>query len=156
VARFTQHRAPARHATNTASVAHSPSSKIADSNDGRAVNDGINKCPCPFLFDVFAEDDDGLVDNGRPPAKRRCRASSASSSVRAEQAQTLSSLIYHTMLGSIADLNHNGEVLDDHEWQAQRITGERQTPSGLKYKASVQKTLWLPRAVLDTKLDSRS
>src|SRR5271170_729133 len=66
-----------------------PPPEIADSNDGHAVNDGTDKRPRPFLFDVFAEEDDRLVDDGRPPAKWRCRASSASSSVRAEQAQTL-------------------------------------------------------------------
>jgi hypothetical protein len=41
---------------------------------------------------------------------------------------------------------------DDHEWQAQRIIGERQTSSGLEYEVSVQKMLWLPRATLDSKL----
>jgi hypothetical protein len=46
-------------------------------------------------------------------------------------------------------------MLDDHEWQAQRIVGERQTPSGLEYEASVEKTLWLSRAALDVKLVGR-
>ena len=41
---------------------------------------------------------------------------------------------------------------DDHEWQIQRIIGERQTSSELEYEVSVQKTLWLPRAMLDIKL----
>ena len=43
-------------------------------------------------------------------------------------------------------------MTDDHEWQAQPIVRERQTSSGLEYEVSVQKTLWLPRAMLDTKL----
>ena len=46
-----------------------PSLEIADSNDGRAVNDGTDKRPLPFLFDIFAEEDERLVDDGRPPAK---------------------------------------------------------------------------------------
>jgi hypothetical protein len=43
-------------------------------------------------------------------------------------------------------------MLDDREWQAQRIVGEQQTPFGLEHDFSVQKTLWPPRAALDTKL----
>jgi hypothetical protein len=43
-------------------------------------------------------------------------------------------------------------MLNDHEWQAQRIAGEQQTTSGLEYEVSVQKTLWLPRVAVDTKL----
>jgi hypothetical protein len=42
-------------------------------------------------------------------------------------------------------------MLDDREWQAQRIVGEQQTPFGLEHDVSVQKTLWPPRAALDTK-----
>jgi len=42
--------------------------------------------------------------------------------------------------------------MDGCEWQPQHIVGERQTPSGLEYKVSVQKTLWLPRATVNTKL----
>ena len=45
--------------------------------------------------------------------------------------------------------------MDDHEWQVQRIVGERQTSSGLEYEISVEKTLWLPRATLNTKLVRR-
>jgi hypothetical protein len=41
--------------------------------------------------------------------------------------------------------------MEGHEWQAQRIIGERQTPSGLEYEVSLEKTLWLPKATLDTK-----
>jgi len=43
-------------------------------------------------------------------------------------------------------------MTDDHEWQAQRIVRERQISSGLEYEVSVQKTLWLPRAMLDTEI----
>ena len=42
--------------------------------------------------------------------------------------------------------------MEGHEWQARRIVGERQTPSGLEYEVSLEKTLWLPKATLDTKL----
>jgi len=86
VARSTQRGAPtrrARDASNTTSDAHSASPEIADSDDGRTVDDGTDKRPRPFVFDVFAEDDDELIDDGQPPAKRRRRASSASS-VRTE------------------------------------------------------------------------
>jgi hypothetical protein len=44
-------------------------------------------------------------------------------------------------IGLYADLNREEMLDDDHEWQAQRIVGERQTPSGLEYEVSVQKTL---------------
>ena len=92
MARSTQRGAPtrrARDASNTTSDAHSASPEIADSDDGRTVDDGTDKRPRPFVFDVFAEDGDELVDDGQPPAKRRRRASSASSSsVRTEQART--------------------------------------------------------------------
>ena len=44
-------------------------------------------------------------------------------------------------IGLYADLNREEEMLDDHEWQAERIVGERQTSSGLEYEVSVQKTL---------------
>jgi hypothetical protein len=46
--------------SNTAS-AHSPSPQIADSNDGRVVDDAADKRPCPLVFDVFTEDDNRLV-----------------------------------------------------------------------------------------------
>jgi hypothetical protein len=46
-------------------------------------------------------------------------------------------------------------VMEGHEWQAQRIIGERQTPSGLEYEVSLEKTLWLPKATLDIKLVRR-
>jgi hypothetical protein len=55
-------------------------------------------------------------------------------------------------VGPCADLNRKEEkMLDGHEWQAQCIVGERQTPPGLEYEVSVAKTLWLPMATLDTK-----
>jgi hypothetical protein len=54
-----------------------------------------------------------------------------------------------------AGFTRKGETIEDHEWQAQRIVGERQTPSGLKYEVSLEKTLWLPKATLDTKLVRR-
>jgi hypothetical protein len=38
--------------------------------------------------------------------------------------------------------------VDDREWQAQHIVGERQTPSELEYEVSVRKTLWLPKVAL--------
>jgi hypothetical protein len=123
---------------------------------GVTLEDGTDKSPPPFVFDVFAEDDDGLVNNVQPPAKRQRRASSASSSVRTEQAPTPLVVNLSNDVGPSADLNREEEkTLDGHEWQVQCIVGERQTPSGLEYKVSVAKTLWLPRATLDTKLVRR-
>ena len=101
------------------------------------------------MFDVFTEDDDVLVSEGQPPAKRRRRAQSASSSVHPGDVRT--PLVVNSR-HDVAGLKHGGVMSDDHEWQAQRIVGERQTSSGLEYEVSVQKTLWLPRATLDTKL----
>ncbi len=54
-----------------------------------------------------------------------------------------------------ADFIGEGENVEGHEWQAQRIIGERQTPSRREYKTSVQKTLWPLGAALDTKLVPR-
>jgi hypothetical protein len=45
--------------------------------------------------------------------------------------------------------------MEGHEWQARRNIGERQTPSGLEYEVSLEKTLWLPKATLNTKLVRR-
>ena len=59
-----------RDTSNTSSDTPSASPEIVDSNDGRTVDDGTDKRPHPFVFDVFAEDDDGLIDDGQPPAKR--------------------------------------------------------------------------------------
>jgi hypothetical protein len=53
-------------------ITHSASPEIAGSNNGRVDDDGAGKHPRPFMFDVFAEDNDGLINDGRPPAKRRC------------------------------------------------------------------------------------
>ena len=47
------------------------------------------------------------------------------------------------------------ETMEGRGWQAQRIIGERQTPSGLEYEVSLEKMLWLPKATLDTKLVRR-
>jgi hypothetical protein len=123
----------ARDISNTV-TAHSLLPEIIDSIDGRSVDDATDKHSLPL---VFAEDENGLVNNGQPPAKRLRRASSASSSARPE------------------DLNQKKEMLDSHEWQAQRIIGERQTPSGMEYEVRVEKTVWLPRATLHTKLVRR-
>jgi hypothetical protein len=75
-----RHEAPMRHARDTSNtaIAHSPLPEIADSIDGRAVDDVTGKRPRPLVFDVSAEDENGLVNNGQSPAKRPRRASSAS------------------------------------------------------------------------------
>ena len=103
------------------------------------------------MFDVFAEDDDGLVSDIQPRAKRRRRASSASSSVRSEQARTLPVVNLPHGVELHAGFTRKEETMEGHEWQARRIVGERQTPSGLEYEVSLEKTLWLPKATLDTK-----
>jgi hypothetical protein len=61
----------------------------------------------------------------------------------------------HTMLSSTRGFTRKEETIEGHEWQAQRIIGERQTPSGLEDEVSLEKTLWLPKATLDTKLVRR-
>jgi hypothetical protein len=93
-----RHEAPMRHARDTSNtaIAHSPLPEIADSIDGRAVDDVTDKYPRPLVFNVFAEGENGLINN-QPPAKRTRRASSASSSVRLE------------------DLSRKEEMLDGHE-----------------------------------------
>jgi hypothetical protein len=158
VARFTQRGAPtrrARDALNTTSDAYSASPEIADSNDGRAVDDGTDKRPRPFVFDVFAEDGDELINDGQPPAKRRRRASSDSSSVRTEQARTPPVVNLPHDVELHAGFTRKEETMEGHEWRAQRIVGERQTPWGLEYEVSLEKTLWLPKATLNTKLVRR-
>jgi hypothetical protein len=55
-------------------MARSASLKIADNDDGRADDDGADKHPPPFVFNVFREDDNDRVSDGQPPAKRRRRA----------------------------------------------------------------------------------
>jgi hypothetical protein len=106
------------------------------------------------VFDVFAKDNDGLVNDGQPPAKRRRRASYAASSVRPGEVWTPLVVASPHDAGLYTDLNREG-MLDDYEWHAQRIVGERQAPSGLEDEVSVEKTLWLPRAALDVKLVRR-
>jgi hypothetical protein len=109
----------------------------------------------PFVFDIFAEDDDELVNDGQPPAKRRRRASSASLSVRTEQARTSPVVNLPHDVELHAGFTRKEETMEGHEWQAQRIVGERQTPSGLEYEVSLEKTLWLPKATRDTELVRR-
>jgi hypothetical protein len=67
----------------------------------------------------------------------------------------LPSSICHTMLSSTRTSPGRKRLWRGHGWQAQRIVGERQTPSGLEYEVSLEKTLWLPKATLDTKLVRR-
>jgi hypothetical protein len=158
VARSTQRGALTRRtrdASNTTSDVYSASPKIADSDDGRAVDGRIDKRPYPFVFDVFAEDNDELVNDGQPPAKRQRRASSASSSVRTEQARIpfVANLLHGVELH--VGFTRKEETMKGYEWQARRIIGERQTPSGLEYEVSLEKTLWLPKTTLDTKLVRR-
>src|SRR5271170_5101513 len=67
VARSTQRRALTRRvrdASNTTSDTYSASPEIADSNDGRAVDDETDKHPRPFVFDVFVEDNNELINDG--------------------------------------------------------------------------------------------
>jgi hypothetical protein len=90
VTRSTQRKALTRYVRDASSLisdVYSASPEIADSNNSRAVDDRTNKRPRPFVFDVFAEDDDELINDGQLTAKRRRRASS-DSSVRTEQART--------------------------------------------------------------------
>jgi hypothetical protein len=67
----------------------------------------------------------------------------------------LPSSICHTMLSFTRASPGRKRLWRCHEWQAQRIVGERQTPSGLEHEVSLEKTLWLPKATLDTKLVRR-
>ena len=53
------------------------------------------------------------------------------------------------------DFSKREVAMGGRDWQPQHIVGERQTPSGLEYEVSVQKTLWLPRATVNTKLVRR-
>ena len=93
-----------------------------------------------------------LVNGGQPPVKQRRRAQSTSSSVHPREVQTPLVVNLQYDVRPYADLKHGGVISNDHKWQAQRIISERQTPSGPEYEVGVQKTLWLPRATLDTKL----
>jgi hypothetical protein len=56
---------------NTTAICLSP--EIAENVDRNPVNNGSNKCSCPFVFDFFAENDDGLSGPCKRPAKRRFR-----------------------------------------------------------------------------------
>jgi hypothetical protein len=86
-------------------VADSLSSETVDSDD---VTD---KRSSPFVFDVLAKNDDGLVNDIQSRVKWRCRASSASSSVYTWQAPTplVVKLLHEVGLD---------ETVDGHEWQA--------------------------------------
>jgi hypothetical protein len=44
--------------------------KIANNNDSRIVDDKIDKRLYPFIFDIFAKDNDRLINDGQPLAKR--------------------------------------------------------------------------------------
>jgi hypothetical protein len=127
-----QHKALMHHARDTSEtvIAQSASRKIADSNDSRTGDNGADKRPCPFAF----------VFDGQPSAKRRRRASSTTSSARPGEVWTSLVVASPHDAGLYTDLKR--EMLDNQEWQAQRIIGERQTPSGLEYEVSVEKTLW--------------
>jgi hypothetical protein len=121
-----QHEAPIHHARDPCdtTIAHSISPEIVNSNDGRAEDDGADKCSRPFVFDVFAEVNDGLVNDNQPPAKLQCRASSAASSVLPKKAWIPPVVESPHDIGLYADLNREEEILDDNEWQAQHIVGE--------------------------------
>jgi len=93
-----RYEAPMRHARDTSNTAivYSPLLEIADSIDGRAVDDVTDKRPRPWCS-TSSPRMNGLVNNGQPPAKRPCRASFTSSSVRPE------------------GLNRKEEILDSHD-----------------------------------------
>ncbi len=72
VAPSSQYEAPMRSerdASNPA-IALSLSAEIADSDDGRAIDDRTDKYPEPFGFDVFVENNNVLVSEDRLLAKR--------------------------------------------------------------------------------------
>jgi hypothetical protein len=68
-----QHEAPMHHVRDPwdTAITHSASLEIADSNNGRADDDGASRHPRPFMLNVFTEDDDGLVNDGQSPVKQR-------------------------------------------------------------------------------------
>jgi hypothetical protein len=70
---------------------------------------------------------------------------SAPSSVRTKQAWTPPVVNLPHDIDLHTGFTRKEENMEDHEWQAQRIMGERQTPSGLEYEVSLEKTLWLPK-----------
>jgi hypothetical protein len=104
-----------RDASNTTSDIYSTSSKIANNNNSRVVDDKIDKYPRSFIFDVFAKNNDELINNGQLPAKRRRRASFASSSIRIKQARTplVANLLYDVKL--YAGFTRKEEIIKDHE-----------------------------------------
>ena len=96
-----------------------------------------------------------LIGRRGTEAKRRRRVSSASSSVHTEQARTPPVVNLPHDIKLHTGFTRKEETMEGREWQAQRIIGERQTPSGLEYEVSLEKTLWLPKVTLDTKLVRR-
>jgi len=104
------------------------------------------------VFHPLTNDDDVPVSKSQPPVKRRRRVQSASLSIRPGEVRTPLVINSRHDAKPYADPKHDEAMSNDHEWQAQRIVGERQASSGLEYEVSVRKTLWLPRAMLDTKL----
>ena len=61
----------ARDTPNTA-IAHSPLPEVADSIDGRAVDDVTDKHPHSLVFDVLAEDENGFVNVRRSGLRLVC------------------------------------------------------------------------------------
>jgi hypothetical protein len=76
---------------------------------------GTDKHPYSFVFDVFAEDNDGLLNDGQSPAKRWRRASSASSLVRNEQDRT----------PPVVNLSHDVELHADFTREEETMEGSR-------------------------------
>ena len=107
------------------------------------------------MFNVFAEDVDGLINDTQPLAKRRRRASFVPRRYALSKPPTPLVIDFSHGVGPCADLNWEEEPLDGHDWQARRIVGWQQTPSGLEYDVSTAKTLWLPRTTFNTKLVQR-
>jgi hypothetical protein len=118
----------ARNTSNTA-TAHSPSPEVADSNDGHAVDERDRQTSS--LRMRMGLSTTALLTTATP----------ASSLVHPGERQTPASSSCHMTWGFFTNLNREEEMLDGHEWQAQHIVGERQTPSGLEYEARVEKTV---------------
>jgi hypothetical protein len=67
VARFIQREALTRRVKNALNITgdtHSAFSEIADNNNSRTVDDKIDKFARFFVSDVFAEDNDELINDG--------------------------------------------------------------------------------------------
>jgi hypothetical protein len=79
----------------------------------------LTKRPYPFAF----------VFDGQPPAEHERRASATSVWTPIVVASQHDAGLY-------TDLKR--EMLDNQQWQAQRIIGERQTPSGLEYHEMIR------------------